>query len=258
MDAPAPNIGATTELPRAGFWRRWLSLIIDLVIVMLPFQMLAAGLFATTDGRIQMDSGFFTVCQGGKTIPEGLDPPPPHDSNVMRVCRVSFFGATTGAVLTVGRVTKEGTTTTSVSQGYMLDADGKPIKGTSIDGIVQLALLAYLVGMIWKTGRTLGARAVGVRVVDTSDPQRRGVPVLKAALRYLVMFLGAAPALALLAFQYETKGSSADAIFTAGFFQMFVIAGLVGAVWTVVLIVQIAWKTDPVYDRLAGTAVLKS
>jgi len=257
MDAPAPNIGATTELARAGFWRRLLSLIIDLVIVMLPFQILAAALFATTDGRIQMESGFFSVCQNGRTIPQGLEPPPPHDSNFMRVCRVSLFGATTGAVLTVGRVTKEGTTTTTVSQGYMLDINGKPIKGTSIDGLVQLGLLAYLVGMIWKTGRTWGARAVGIRVVDRSDPQRRGVPLLKAVLRYIAMFLGAAPGLLLLAFQHATKGPTADELFTPSFFQVSMVALLVGTVWMVVLIVQIARKTDPVYDRLAGTAVLK-
>ena len=256
MDAPAPTAGAMTELPRAGVWRRWLSFIIDIVVVMLPFQIMAAVLFNVTDGRVQMDSGFFTVCQTGKTIPQGLDPPPPHDSNAMRVCRVSFFGATTGAVLTVGRVTKEGNTTTTVSQGYMLDREGKPIKGTSIDGLVQLALLAYLVIMIWRTGRTLGARALGIRVVDAANPHADGVPLGKAILRYLAMFIGAIPALALLAFAYMTGGGSADAMFTPGFFQLFIWAAVIGGVWTIWLIIQIARKTDPVYDRLVGAAVL--
>ena len=71
---------------------------------------------------------------------------------------------------------------------------GKPIHGTSIDGIVALAFLAYLVGMVWKTGRTLGARIVRVRVVDTAEPDASGVPLRKAIIRYLAMVIGTVPA----------------------------------------------------------------
>jgi hypothetical protein len=49
----------------------------------------------------------------------------------------------------------------------------------------------------------------------------------------------------------------ADAMFTKDFFRWFIFAGGLGALWVIVLVVQIARKTDPVYDRLAGTAVLK-
>jgi hypothetical protein len=50
---------AAIGLPRAGFWRRLLSLIVDVIVVMLPFQILAAVLFTATGGTVQMDSGFF-------------------------------------------------------------------------------------------------------------------------------------------------------------------------------------------------------
>jgi uncharacterized RDD family membrane protein YckC len=257
MNTDALGIHATTELPRAGFWRRWLATLIDLVVVMFPFQILAAILFAMTAGMIQMDSGFFSSCMTGKTIPQALTPPPPHDSNFARVCRISFFGAPTGAILTVGRVTREGNTTTTVTQGYMLDKDGTPINGTSIDWIVQLAFLAYLVGMVWKTGRTLGARVVKVRVVDATNPRASGVPLHKAIVRYPAMMIGTVPAFALLIYQSAANGGSADAMFTGNFFQWFMYAGGLGALWVLVLIIQIARKTDPVYDRLAGTAVLR-
>jgi len=46
-------------------------------------------------------------------------------------------------------------------------------------------------------------------------------------------------------------------MFTKDFFRWFIFAGGLGALWVIVLVVQIARKTDPVYDRLAGTAVLK-
>jgi hypothetical protein len=258
MTSDATAGDATAGLPRAGYWRRALSFVIDFVIVILPFQMLAAILFAVTAGTVQMTSGLFTICETGKEIPQALNPPPPHDSNFTRFCRVSFFGATTGAVLTVGRVSREGQMTTTVTQGYMADRDGKPIKGTSIDLLFELALVAYLVGMIRKKGRTLGGRVVRVRVVDVANPQAVGVPLGKVTVRYLAMFIGAVPAFGVLIYAYFAGGGNADAMFDAGFFRWFTIAAGLGALWAIVLVIQIVRKTDPVYDRLAGTAVLRN
>jgi RDD family len=257
MNSGPPDGEPTSGLPRAGFWRRFWSLIIDTVIVIVPFQVLAVILFTASAGMVQMNSGLFYLCEVGKSVPQGLDPPPPHDSNFIRVCRTSFFGATTGAILTVGRVTSAAHTTTTVTQGYMLDKDGTPVKGVSIDWIFQVTLLVYLVGMICKTGRTLGGRAAGIRVTDVTNPEAAGVPLGKAIIRYLAIFIGAVPAFALLGYQYVAAGGGADEMFSATFFQWFQVAGAIGGIWTIVLIVQIARKKDPVYDRLAGTAVLK-
>jgi uncharacterized RDD family membrane protein YckC len=255
MDTAATRLDATANLLRAGFWRRWLATLIDSIVVTLPFQALAAVLFAMTAGMVQMHSGFYSFCAPVQTIPQPLDPLPPHDSNFARVCRISFFGAPTGATLTVGRTTREGSTTTTVSQGYMLDNNGKPIHGKSIDGIVLLALLAYLVAMISKTGRTLGDRVVGIRVVDVAAPSVSGVPIRKAIIRYLAMAIGFAPMFAVLIHHYVVSGGGgADAIFTGSFFRWFMYAGAFGLLWVVVLIFQVATKKDPVYDRLAGTA----
>lgn len=257
MDTDALRSDATADLPRAGFWRRWAATLIDTIVVLFPFQVIAAILFVITAGTVQMNSGFFSICEATKTIPQQLAPPPPHDSNAAKVCRTLFFGATTGAILTVGRVTREGTTTTTVSQSYALDKDGNPTRATSIDGIVWLAFLAFLIAMVWKTGKTVGARIVGTRVVDITRPGTAGVPLGKAIIRYLVMIIGACPAFALLLYRSVTVGGSADVMFTASFFQWFMYAGGLGALWVIVLIVQIARKSDPIYDRLAGTAVLR-
>jgi RDD family len=40
--------------PRAGYWRRFLALLIDYIIVLLPFQLIAALLFVATSGFIQL------------------------------------------------------------------------------------------------------------------------------------------------------------------------------------------------------------
>jgi uncharacterized RDD family membrane protein YckC len=257
MDTSAISTDATTELPRAGFWRRWLAAVIDGIIVMIPFQMLAVVLFATTAGMIQMDNGFFSSCMNGTTIPRGLDPPPPRDSNAIRVCRISFFGAPTGATLSVARVAHDGGATATVSQTYMLDTDGTPVRGRSIDWIFQLAFVGYLIVMIWKSGKTLGSRILKVRVIDTANPGAAGVPLRKTIVRYLAMMIGAAPAIAIFLYQRIAVGGTADEMFTSGFFQWIGYAAVFGAIWVLVLIVQVARKRDPVYDRLAGTAVVR-
>jgi uncharacterized RDD family membrane protein YckC len=259
MDAVTPPaLDVATEPRRGGFWRRWLATLIDAVIVMLPFQALAAILFSLTAGMIQLDNGLFRTCTVSREIPAALDPPPPHDSNFSNVCHFWFFTMKNGAVMIVGRTTRDGAVTTTVTEGYMLDANDKPIKGYNIDWIVWLSLVAYLALMIWKSGRSLGGRVVNLRVIDTTDPGAINVPLRKAFLRYLAMAIGFVPVFALLLFRRLTVGDNPDELFTTGFFQWFLGAGLIAMVWTIVLIVQVARKRDPWYDRLAGTAVIRT
>jgi len=258
MDADAPPLNVAAGLSRGGFWRRWAATLIDWIVVAFPFQVVAAVLFPMTSGMIQMHGGLFiNSCAAVTTIPKSLSPPPPHDANFAQVCHVSLFGATTGVTLTVGRTTREASTTKTVTQGYMLDQAGNPIDGFSLDWIVVSAFVVYLVWMIWKTGRTVGARIVRVRIVDTANAEMSGVPILKVIGRHLAMFAGFVPALALLLYQRLNTDGSADAMFTDHFFQWFIFSGLVAAIWCVLLVVQVARKSDPVYDRLAGTAVVR-
>jgi uncharacterized RDD family membrane protein YckC len=258
MDTDGTDLEGIKNLPRAGFWRRWLGTLIDWIVVAVPFQVLAVILFAMTSGMVQMHGGlFFNACDVAKTIPQSLDPPPPHDSNFARICRISLFGAPTGITLTVGRMTRDGLTTKTVTQSYMLDRNGNPIKGISLDWIALLTFLAYLVGMIWKRGRTIGGQVVGVKVVDTAEPDRSWVAMHKAIVRYLAIAIGFVPGLALLIYQRSITSGNADDMFTEGFFRWLIVAGLLGLVWSVLLIIQIARKGDPVYDRLAGTAVVR-
>ena len=258
MDTDIPQPVAPAALPRGGFWRRWLATIIDTIIVMLPFQILAAILFSVTAGTVQMDSGFFTICETSRDIPQvQFDPRPPHDSNFSRTCKIGLFGATTGAILTVGRVKQEGAVTTTVTQGYMLDKAGKPVRGYAIDWIVWLTLLVYLVAMIRKSGRTLGDRVTRLMVIDTASPNAAGVPLGKAFIRYPAMAIGFVPMLAALLYERVAVGGTADEIFTVSFFHWFMAAGVLAFVWCIVLIVQVARKRDPYYDRLAGAAVVR-
>ena len=260
MNTGTAVIDGMAKSPVAGFWRRLASIIIDAIVIALPFQMLAAVLFAMTAGTVQMQSGFFSSCEnGGKDqISEQLRPLAPRDSNFITTCRTSLFGATTGRTLTVGRATREGNLTTTVTMSYMQDQEGTIIKGTDIGWIFNLTLMIYLVAMIWMTGRTLGGRAVRIRVIDTANPDAGEVPLRKAIVRYLVMSIGFMPGAAFYAYQYWSKGGIADQMFTAGAFPMYAATVVLATLWALVLIVQIARKADPIYDRLAGTSVRRA
>ena len=121
---------------RAGFWRRVFAFLIDLINISVPFQLIVSLLFVLTAGHLQMVSpvGYYKVCSTLETVPDGLVPPPLAGSNLTQECNVYFFGAQTARGLQVGRVTQEGAITKTVWQFYMLDRDGHPIDGVSVDG----------------------------------------------------------------------------------------------------------------------------
>jgi uncharacterized RDD family membrane protein YckC len=256
MNSDNARFDAMIDFQRAGFWRRSLATLLDLVIVSLPFQVVAAALFAATAGMLQSAGGLYKVCAVTKDIPHSLAPAPPHGSNFARICRASVFGATTGASLTVGRTTREGATTTTVAQRYMLDKAGNPIKGFSIDWIGELAMVFYLVLLESRTGQTLGDRVLGIRVVDAAEPSVSGVPARKVVIRYLAMAIGLAPMLAVLIRAYAISGGDADTFASGNYFLWFAFAGGFTFLWNSLLILQVVLKRDPLYDRLAGTAVI--
>jgi hypothetical protein len=242
------------DRPRAGFWRRFAANLFDTIVLGFPFQIAAAILFAATSGMVQMPSGFYRACATVTPIPRDLVPSPPENSNFAQSCRVSFFGATTATTLTVARVTREGMTTRTISRGYMTDASGRPISGTSLDGIVSIAFAIYVVGMITKFGRTLGDRILRIKVIDLKAPDVVGIKFWKVILRYLIFLLGFVPMIIVLLIEAAKASESA---FSGSTLLWLSFAGLFAMLWMLVIVFQIAMKRDPIYDRLAGTAVVR-
>jgi uncharacterized RDD family membrane protein YckC len=258
---PVRTIPMSTALPvdtRAGFWRRGIAMAIDGIIVALPFQIIAAILFVATSGYVQQSGGVtYTSCATSQVVPEGLVPPPPTDSNFSRECHVYFFGAETARRLQVGRVTKVGLNTTSVWQGYMLDRNGHPVDGVSIDWIVMAAFIAYLFAMETRKGASLGDRWMRIRVIDAAAPGASGVPLRKIVVRYLATLIGFAPMFALLLVYFTWYESDLDAIAASGFFTWLKLAGVIAFAWFIIICYQVVRKRDPLYDRIAGTAVVR-
>lgn len=242
---------------RAGFWRRFLSAFIDLILVFLPFQALAAILFAVTAGSIQFSDGVtYTICKPVMQLPENLNPAPPANANSATDCQVFAFGAETARLLTVSRVTKDGHTTRVVYQEYMLDKAGNAVNGYSLRLPALLALIAYLV---WakSRGRTLGDRATKSAVVNADADFSHPVEIKKIAVRYIVMAAFIVPLVLVQIYFGITSKMSVDRLVESGFLGWLAIACTPFFLFCCVSIYQVARKRDPLYDRIAKTAVVR-
>jgi hypothetical protein len=67
------------------------------------------------------------------------------------------------------------------------------------------------------------------------------VPMLVVLLAYLIVYRG-----------------DLEAFFGTNFFIWFAAAGVLDQVWNLWVLIDIIRKRDPVYDKIAGTAVLRS
>jgi len=246
---------------RAGFWRRFGALLCDAALVLIPLQIVVAVLFSLTNGAIQGGFGFqTTLCGSLDVLPEGLQPAPPDGFNSIQDCRGSLLGLVTERNLIVAKTTVTGNSRISISQTYPLDGDGKPRDSVfNVTWIALLTLLAYLVLMEWSSGATFGKRATGIRVIDAGNPDRIGIPVGKALLRQIAMWLGVLLVLVVQigALAFVKEAAQLEAIITSpSYILLVVVGGLVGLAWAIWILVSLLKRHDPIYDRLAKTAIV--
>ena len=230
--------------------------MIDSLAVTLPFQVAGAILFAATSGFIQ-SGGVSTTCWKIEKVPDGLAPPPPVNSNFGKRCTGSILGHVTENYFKIGRVTQTDTTTITVFQTYMLNRDNEPINGWSIDWIAAAAFVGYFV-FLGTRGGTLGDGLMSTRIVDTAVPEADRVPLRKVVVRYLAMPIGFVPMIAFFLVWLFGYGADAGAIDASGIFRWFPLAAIPAFGWMIWIVVQMARKHDPIYDQIAGTAVIKN
>lgn len=201
--------------------------MIDCIIVWLLFQVITAILFGATSGWIQMSvSGVtyigevtYTSCVVVQQIPDALTPPPPAGANIAHEC------------------------------------------GVSIDWFAMAVFIAYVIAMETRTGATLGDRATRIRVLDAAATDTSGVPLRKIMVRYLALWIGfvLAPLFAtlllllLLSLFYVFYGDMHA--FASGIWL--ILAAILGFGWMSVNVALIIGPLDPLYDRIAGTAVVR-
>jgi hypothetical protein len=259
------------SLPRAGFWRRAIAWIIDALLTLLITSIIigvpVSWLFAVTNGSVQ-----FGLLNIGKCappalsiLPGNLDPPPLRGWNFAVDCRSYLLGLTeTARVLTVGKVSTVNhgnyRTTTSISTSYGLGADGLPRKVVSLDWLGWLFLLVYLVFLQSRYGATAGMALLRIRVMNVEFPGSVGISAVKALIRVLVFFAGFIPVLAYLVWlSLSLRAASNDSQEVAASNLMPILltaAVLISGVFYVWILIVIVLRRDPVYDRIAKTAVV--
>lgn len=246
---------------RAGLLRRCFAVLIDYFIISVPFQLIVAILFMATSGRIQQFGGGVTYasCASLKNIPDGivLAPPPPAGSNFARECSVYFFGAQTGRSLQVGRVIRHGASTQTISRSYLLDRDSQPVDGVTVDWIVMTVFIIYLFAFETRTGASLGDRATRIVVIDALSPADASIPLRKIIVRYLAMLIGLLPMLVVTLIFLGPFGPDIDALADSAYSKWLWAAGAFAIAWGLYLAITIIRKRDPLYDKIAGTAVVR-
>ncbi len=236
---------------RGGFWRRAGAFLIDVLIIVVLLQVAALAAFPLTNGLVQYGGGLeFRSCRRLASPPAELRVPPDFAANYALDCVSTFFGLPVARTVTIGRSTREGRIAKNVWFVFMADADGKPVRGFSMDLLWLPLLFLYRIVLERRNGQTVGKRATRVRVVEGTPGTLR---VGAAAKRNLLLLLPFLPALALQAYGSLLPSFS---LLSTPFLLGDVAAGLVLSAATLFAAVQIVRRRDAFYDEAAGTAVI--
>jgi hypothetical protein len=264
------------DLPRAGFWRRAGVVVVDTAVVMLALQCLLVLAFALTDGKVQGRFGVTsTVCESyGSLSPaliRKLNPPPPEAPDSILSCQTRFLGLPMAAQLIVSRapqLTEIGTELRSAARTtYALNTRPAFVDAFNVDLIANLLLPLAIVWQWALRGRTLGGRLLRLRVIRTVEDgppvpgEERGAIGWEPACKRLVLSLAATAGLAVpagcvaFALVFLVARSDHVGVFWVAIGIAVLGAGAQVAAWVVILN-DIVWRRDPIYDRWARTAAV--
>lgn len=241
---------------RAGFWRRFISFGLDLLVVAIPFQIIAAALFSLTAGSVQFTHGLtYTNCKNLNQIPQHLSPAPPENANVAIECRVFFLGAETARRLSVRRITKEGSQFVGVGREYTLDANGNPADVRSLEWI---EIIVWLVYVVWakRKGKSFGDYVTKIAIVSLYPDFGSPASVGKLLGRYfliLIPIIFSWVALFLFTVLFARRSSHEIG---AVFWTWNLAAYTPAVILYLIYLIQIVRKRDPLYDSVAETAVV--
>lgn len=129
----------------------------------------------------------------------------------------------------------------------------------------NIAIFVYLVVMEAWRGATIGKGLTGIRTVALSNPERRGLPFAKALLREFIKVAGFIPTLIIIPIIFGEIIGIAEAMqpltgsnFDAWFIPLQLVAQFLPLGWLAWIGVSLANNRDPIYDRMAGTTVVRA
>jgi uncharacterized RDD family membrane protein YckC len=249
-----PDLTDSVEFERGGFWRRALALAIDLAAICLVLELATLALFPLTNGRLQFSGGMFAEhCQELASVPEGLSVAAEFGANSITDCRNSLMGLPASRVLSVSRITRDGTVTKVVTIGYLLDAEGKPTRGLPLDVLMLPLLLALRFGFDRRRGSP-GRRLCRIRLANGADGEWPP-PASAVKRRYVALALPLLPFWTWSAYAALFPGP--ELAFTSLFWLCSIAAGLPLLIAALQVLDSIIHRRDTYYDRFANTCVLR-
>ncbi len=175
-----------------GFWRRFLAVVLDWLIVGTLVTGVVVAAYPATGGAVRMNQPpmRFTVCQPS-TLPAGFDPamaipgvdpalqarimgdPADFRPNQITECVISLFGLEVDRQRTISQVWQDGAVTRSISYNVPVDASGTVATPLYLDNAIGPAMLVLLALMEWLFGVSFGKAVTGLRVFARGFEQRR-------------------------------------------------------------------------------------
>jgi uncharacterized RDD family membrane protein YckC len=248
-----PETTDSVEFERGGFWRRALALFIDLIAVCIVLEAVALALFPLSDGRLQLTSGFaFPNCQKLLAPPDGITLPAEFVPTSILDCQRTVFGLPVSRMLVAAKIVRDGAITRINQIPYMLDRQGKPVYGWSLDVLVLPLLIALRLWLDRGQGSP-GRRICRIRLSSRSGAQMSHAAMTK---RYVAQVLPLLPIL--LWSVYVTVASPGPQLFDNPWVLISVIgAGVPSLIAVLEALASMVGGKDAYYDRLAGTCVLR-
>lgn len=254
-----------------GFWRRFLAVVLDWLVIGLLVTGAVVVAYPATDGAVRMSQPplRFAVCQPS-TIPAGFDPamaipgvdpalqarimgdPADFRPNQITECVVSLFGLETDRQRTISQVRQEGNVTRSTSYNVPVDASGAVVSPLYLDNAIGPAMLILLALMEGLFGVSFGKAVTGLRV-RARDADGRRASFAGGLVRNLLIY---GPFAAFSLFSLATvvgwiPGGLPSMI--AGGALMVLMLG-----WLIALLVGlIRGRPDPFWDVWSGTRVVR-
>lgn len=152
-------------IERAGFWRRGIAALVDILVVQLLLQLGVGLLFDATGGRVTTNLPFYTACRPAGAEPAGWAPPAGRATASRSLCVSSLFGLPTRALFVAKHDGKPGAPAETTSVPVSPDG-ARVVRAVTLDVLFWplFVLLRWL--MDRSAGGSPGRRLTRIAVTD--------------------------------------------------------------------------------------------
>lgn len=247
-------MGDAPDWVKGGVLRRGLAFLIDLVVVMIVTQALAAVLFPLSNGALIDGSSFMTDCQPAQGRPATIENPAGFRPTAESICTKSLMGQPTARFYTLSRQETGSSVTTSLS--YALNAQDQMTLAFDLSAL-QWPLLALMRWLLEVRGvPSLGRHLLSLRVLPRWNEPVAADLWAALARRYILFALPGVASLGMtvLLFAALRLGVPLPNDLTS---VLTILGNLPIAMAVIAVLSAIARGRDAFYDEAAGTTVLR-